>query len=200
MPELFYLQRNVLSESEIESLLDYVTLSTDAEEDYRPFYEHKGISIQDFYSSTDPEVESLRRVIIECYKTFTKNYEFNFNRFELKRLFGNVMNKGAVNEAHDDDGDIYPGKPDAEEHYSAILMLSSEYGGGELYFEHHDVEVKLNAGDLIMFRGNAENLHGVREVTSGIRVNVVIFFRNYHQEHPIDGDEWLSFVERYASS
>jgi predicted 2-oxoglutarate/Fe(II)-dependent dioxygenase YbiX len=81
---------------------------------------------------------------------------------------------------------VYPGKPAIEEHYSAILMLNSDYEGGELYFVHHGVEVKLEAGDLIMFRGNAENLHGVREITKGKRINVIIFFRNMPVEDKYD--------------
>jgi predicted 2-oxoglutarate/Fe(II)-dependent dioxygenase YbiX len=73
-------------------------------------------------------------------------------------------------------------------------MLNSEYTGGELFFPHHNKEVRLEAGDLIMFRGNAENLHGVRKVLSGSRVNVIIFFRNYPKDSPSDNSEWLDFI------
>ena len=58
-------------------------------------------------------------------------------------------------------------------------MLNSDYEGGELFFEHHGIQVKLEAGDLIMFRGNAENLHGVRTITSGKRYNFIFFYRDY---------------------
>lgn len=192
---LYYLIKNAISDEEIEALLKYI--SDNQEDDYRPHYRHTGISIQDFYADRIPEVVPLKKVIKACYETFTENYKFNYNRFELKRLFGNTMARGAVNEAHDDDGDVYPGKPEVEEHYSAVLMLSSDYTGGELYFEHHNVEVRLEAGDLIMFRGNAENLHGVREVLSGDRVNVIIFFRNYQIESKIDGDDWQDLVSSW---
>jgi predicted 2-oxoglutarate/Fe(II)-dependent dioxygenase YbiX len=124
-----------------------------------------------------------------------------YNRFELKRVFGNVMLEGAINEAHDDDGDRYPGKPAVEEHYSAVLMLNNDYEGGELYFEHHGVQVRLEAGDLIMFRGNAENLHGVRQVTSGKRVNAIIFFRNHPTDSEYDNhygyNIWKDFIDVY---
>jgi predicted 2-oxoglutarate/Fe(II)-dependent dioxygenase YbiX len=99
------------------------------------------------------------------------------------------MGTGADNPPHDDDGDVYPGKPNNEEHYSCILMLNSDYEGGELYFPLHDIEVKLEAGDFIMFRGNSANLHGIKKISSGKRVNMVIFFRNYYREFPMDSEE-----------
>jgi hypothetical protein len=195
---LYYLVKNALSPTEIEALHKYVYVDT--EPDRRPNYTHKGITIQDFYEAASPEVVSLHKAIETCYRTFTQNYTFNYNRFELKRLFGNIMGPGAINDAHDDDGDVYPGKPEIEEHYSAILMLTSDYSGGELYFEHHGVELKLDAGDLIMFRGNADNLHGVREVISGQRANVIIFFRNYPMDMDIDDDKWLELVSDWEKA
>ncbi len=194
--QLYHLVKSAVSETEIQALLRYIASNQEA--DYRPNYRHTGIAIQDFYADAIPEIVPLKRVIRTCYETFTKNYLFNYNRFELKRLFGNTMTSGAVNEAHDDDGDVYPGKPEVEEHYSAILMLGDDYTGGELYFQHHDIEVRLEAGDLIMFRGNAENLHGVRQVLSGERVNVIIFFRNYQIESEIDGDDWQNLVSSWG--
>jgi hypothetical protein len=48
-----------------------------------------------------------------------------------------------------------------------------------------------------MFRGNAENLHGVREVTSGKRINVIIFFRNIPVDPKPQRDFWKEFTENY---
>lgn len=193
MSKLYYLKKNVLSAGEVETLISF--LKNNLTEDYRPHYQHAGILMQDFYESTEVEFELLRKVIDICHDTFVENYSFNYDKFELKRLFGNVMSAGAVNEAHDDDGDRYPDKPVVEEHYSAVLMLSSDYTGGELFFEHHDKEVKLESADLIMFRGNAENLHGVREVLSGERINVIIFFRNCPTDVEVSNKLWLEVLE-----
>jgi hypothetical protein len=192
MPELYYLQKNVLTLEECEHLTTYI--SDNSEADQREGYRHSGFYIQDFYKGGTRKIDLLRRAAVICNSVFTENYDFKYNTFELKRFFGNTMYTGAINEPHDDDGDDYPGKPDIEEHYSAILMLNSEYTGGELFFPHHNKEVRLEAGDLIMFRGNAENLHGVRKVLSGSRVNVIIFFRNYPKDSPSDNSEWLDFI------
>ena len=195
MPDLFYLEKNVITEEERLALIDLIM--SDLTPDLRPHYMHKGILNRDLFKEENTMYEPLRRAVNICNDTFLKNYKMNYNRFELKRLFGNVMETGAINHPHDDDGDRYPGKPLVEEHYSAILMLNSDYEGGELYFQHHDVEVRLEAGDLIMFRGNAENLHGVREVTNGKRINVIIFFRNIPVEDKYDEDFWEEFLENY---
>jgi predicted 2-oxoglutarate/Fe(II)-dependent dioxygenase YbiX len=58
-------------------------------------------------------------------------------------------------------------------------MLNDNYGGGELYFENEGLELKTPPGSLIYFRGDRQTLHGVREITSGERINMVIFFRDY---------------------
>lgn len=199
MPDVYHLEKNVLTPEECVALANHIEATSEA--DHRDHYKHSGILIYDILAgSVPPAVEPIRRALKIANKTFTNSYIFKYNRFELKRLFGNIMYQGAINEPHDDDGDVYPGKKDIEEHYSCILMLNSDYEGGELYFEHHNIEIKLEAGDLIMFRGNAENLHGVREVLSGSRKNVIIFFRNFELDRPYDEDIWLDFVAEDAHS
>jgi hypothetical protein len=197
MSDLYYLEKNVLTAEECSALIEH--FKDNSEDDYRPGYKHSGLYAHELLLGTGlpGPVSPIRRAIKICHDTFTNNYIFKYNRFDLKRLFGNIMSTGAFNEAHDDDGDVYPDKPATEEHYSAVLMLNSDYEGGELFFQHHDVEIRLEAGDLIMFRGNAKNLHGVREITSGERVNVIIFFRNYPSDNDIVGDLYEEFVTTF---
>jgi predicted 2-oxoglutarate/Fe(II)-dependent dioxygenase YbiX len=107
--------------------------------------------------------------------------------FELKRVFGNIMKTGSEVNSHNDDGDIYPNKPEIEKHYSGLLFFNDDYEGGELYFENLGVELKPEPGDLILFRGDERRLHGVKQVTSGYRANLIIFFRDFlpvEAEHP----------------
>jgi hypothetical protein len=196
MPDLYYLEKNVLSQEELEFLTSFTM--DNLTPDLRPFYLHSGPVMTGFHDKEDSRFDALRRAVDICHDTFVKNYEMTYDRFELKRLFGNVMMAGAINHAHDDDGDKYPGKPDIEEHYSAVLMLEDEYTGGEFYFQHKGVEVRLEAGDLIMFRGNAENLHGVRTVLSGKRVNVIIFFRNYPSDVTYSRNDWKDLTKEYG--
>ena len=194
MPEIYYLHKNVLSQDECLALADYI--EKNSVEEHRSNYRHFPILIWDILQGSVPsQLKPIRRAIRVANQVFVDNYTFKYNRFELKRLFGNIMYEGALNEPHDDDGDVYPGKKEIEEHYSCILMLNSDYIGGELYFEHHGLEVKLEMGDLIMFRGNAENLHGVKKVLFNKRVNVIIFFRNFNLETKYSEDIWENFVK-----
>lgn len=193
MLTVYGLEKNVLTAEECLALSRYI--EDNSQSDERPHYRHSGILLYDILAGEVPaEVAPVRRAIKLANRFFTSNYSFKYNRFELKRLFGNLMYTGAVNEPHDDDGDRYPGKKDIEEHYSCVLMLNSDYEGGQLYFENHGIELKLEAGDLIMFRGNMENLHGVREVLNGKRTNIIIFFRNFELDRPYDEDIWLDFI------
>lgn len=186
MTEIYHIIENALTPGRCAELTRKFIEEADSSFDQRFGYRHYGLKENNMRDPNYHGYDDLKDAITSAYNYFLDNYEMKYNTFELKRLFGNVMSKGAINEQHDDDGDVYPGKPDVEEHYSCILMLNSEYEGGELYFQHHNIEVKLKAGDLIMFRGNAANLHGVREVLSGERVNIIIFFRNYHRDFPMD--------------
>lgn len=188
MDKIYHLVENVLPAGRCQELAQKFITDADPNFDARFGYHHYGLRVQDMRDPLATEYEDLKTVIELAYRHFLASYGMAYNTFELKRLFGNVMTAGAVNEPHDDDGDIYPDKPDIEEHYSCVLMLNSDYEGGELFFEHHDIELKLKAGDLIMFRGNAANLHGVREVLSGNRANIIIFFRNVHRDVPVESD------------
>lgn len=145
---------------------------------FRAGYSLATIPVDDFYDDRYQFLQPLRVVINKVEKHFRDNYDIKYT-FDMKRLYGNIMDTGSENPAHNDDGDHYDGKPEVELHYSSILMLNSDYKGGELYFQHHGLEVKLEEGDLIMFRGNAENLHGVRTVEEGRRFNFIFFFRDY---------------------
>jgi hypothetical protein len=195
MSKVFYLEKNVITPEERESLISMIL--EDLQADQRPHYMGKGFQNHDLFNLGNESHEPLRKVVKICGDTFLDKYSMNHNHFELHRLFGNVMDTGAINHPHDDDGDNYPDKPENTECYSAILMLNNEYEGGELYFPNQKEEIRLDAGDLVMFRGNAENLHGVREVTGGKRINVIIFFRNIPVDPKPQRDFWKEFTENY---
>jgi hypothetical protein len=121
----------------------------------------------------------VKSILDRIEKIFLDNYPIE-GTFGFKRVFVQTLKKGASTTNHHDDNDLnYDGKFKNEKHYSAILMLNDNYGGGELYFENEGLELKTPPGSLIYFRGDRQTLHGVREITSGERINMVIFFRDY---------------------
>jgi hypothetical protein len=173
----YTLIKGALTPSQCKAYRDWIELYA-VQDAFRPGYQLATIPLHDFYNEDHTFLQPLRTVINKVEKHFRTKYEIQ-HVFDMKRLYGNIMDTGSENPAHNDDGDHYEGKPDVELHYSSILMLNSNYEGGELYFQHHGLEVKLEEGDLIMFRGNAENLHGVRPIKNGRRFNFIFFFRDY---------------------
>ncbi len=84
---------------------------------------------------------------------------------------------GGFANPHSDNSDN-DGNPNAFEinKYVAILYLNNDYDGGELYFPDHNIEFKPSARSLVIFPGGVENIHGVKEITSGVRYTMVSFW------------------------
>jgi len=173
----YKLVKGVLSPDQCAAYRDWIEKYA-IKDQFRPGYSLATVPPADIEAEENSFLQPLKVVLQKAAKYFTTHYTMQYT-FDMKRMYGNIMETGALNPAHDDDGDYYEGKPVVEEHYSCILMLNSDYEGGELYFEHHKLQLKLEEGDLIMFRGNAANLHGVRRITSGRRMNFIFFFRDY---------------------
>jgi predicted 2-oxoglutarate/Fe(II)-dependent dioxygenase YbiX len=64
--------------------------------------------------------------------------------------------------------------------YSAILFLNENYEGGELFFPDYDESYK-KAYDMILFRGS-DMKHGVKEIKSGTRYTLALWFSNTELE------------------
>jgi hypothetical protein len=173
----YHLVKNALTPEQCEAYVKWIDKYATSDK-FRPGYRLISVEHDQWHNEEIPFLDPIKKVFTKAQNYFLDNYEIE-HTFDMKRFFGNIMETGTENPAHDDDGDYYPDKPEVEKHYSGILMLNSDYEGGELYFEHHNLQVKLEAGDVIMFRGNAENLHGVRPITSGRRINFIFFFRDY---------------------
>jgi len=60
--------------------------------------------------------------------------------------------------------------------YVGILYLNDDYEGGDLFFPEHEISIHPNAGSMYLFSGRVENIHGVTEITSGVRYSVVSFW------------------------
>jgi predicted 2-oxoglutarate/Fe(II)-dependent dioxygenase YbiX len=55
------------------------------------------------------------------------------------------------------------------------VYLNDDYQGGEVYFPFFDIEKKPTAGDILMYPGSWQYLHGVKKV-EGVRYAVVVWF------------------------
>jgi len=61
-------------------------------------------------------------------------------------------------------------------HLATLIYLNDDYAGGELGFATHNIVIKPNKGDLIFFPGNMHYAHEVKEVLSGTRYTLPIWF------------------------
>lgn len=106
---------------------------------------------------------------------------------------------GAFANPHSDNSD-FAGNPNAFEinKYVGILYLNDDYEGGELYFPHHDIIIKPEAGMFITFPGGVENIHGVTEITKGTRYTMVSFWdyadAEYSEERKAEWEEEIRRV------
>jgi predicted 2-oxoglutarate/Fe(II)-dependent dioxygenase YbiX len=128
---------------------------------------------------------------------------------EAEQLFGCELDlcnasyqslpKGSSNSMHSDttmlDGSpiAKDGTPEEVE-WSGLLYLNTEgldFKGGTLFFEEFDLEYFPKAGDLVLFKGDLEHRHEVREVLGGDRKNIVFFWAkkgNVSEDNRFDVD------------
>lgn len=85
--------------------------------------------------------------------------------------------EGAFAAFHSDNSDE-DGNPTAFERskFAVFLYLNEDFGGGLLKFQHHDIEIKPQAGLLAIFAGGHTNEHEVQTVTSGTRYTIGSFW------------------------
>ena len=99
----------------------------------------------------------------------------------LKQTYYSVMKSNSKNEIHldnyyyDENGKL-KAKDGYSQDKSAMLYLNDDYEGGELYFPNQDFFIKPKVGTVIFFEGDSNKPHGVKEVVSGERCNVITFF------------------------
>lgn len=84
---------------------------------------------------------------------------------------------GGFASPHSDNSD-FEGVPNSFQinKYVAVLYLNDDYEGGELFFPEHDISIRPTPYSLIVFPGGVENIHGVSEITSGVRYTMVSFW------------------------
>jgi predicted 2-oxoglutarate/Fe(II)-dependent dioxygenase YbiX len=65
----------------------------------------------------------------------------------------------------------------SEYHITGIIYLNDNYTGGEISFLTQDTIIKPNKGDLIMFPGNLHYAHQVKEILSGDRYTIPVWYK-----------------------
>jgi hypothetical protein len=66
-------------------------------------------------------------------------------------------------------------------HITGLIYLNDDYIGGEISFPTHDITIKPNKGELVLFPGNLHYAHEVREVISGDRYTIPVWCKFINQ-------------------
>jgi len=66
-------------------------------------------------------------------------------------------------------------------HITGLIYLNDDYIGGELFFPTHNITIKPNKGELVLFPGNLHYAHEVKEVISGDRYTIPVWCKFINQ-------------------
>jgi hypothetical protein len=80
-----------------------------------------------------------------------------------------------------------------EVEWSGLLYLNTkgvDFEGGSLFFEEFDLDYSPEAGDLVLFNGDLEHRHEVREILGGVRKNLVFFWAKKGNVSDGSGPSW----------
>lgn len=174
-----------LTAEEAKSFCDAILAN--CEPDSKPLYrymhiEHRKESPAPIRVLWDPN-HKLNEAVEFARNHFSSTYKILGN-LEFSRIFGNVMEEGAYLGSHRDEDANMDGVFDGKKRsFVAGLFTNDDYEGGNLVFSDQDVELKPKAGTLVLFPGFYTN-HGVNEILSGLRVNILIFFYDMVDHKP----------------
>jgi len=122
----------------------------------------------------DPDKKLLD--LVEAVRQYYENTYEMYGEFVFSRIFGNVMDQGAVLASHRDEDANPDGEFDGKKRsHVCSILLNDDYEGGELLFDDQGVAIKPKKGSLVLFPGHYVS-HGVNEITKGSRVNLLVFF------------------------
>ena len=77
--------------------------------------------------------------------------------------------------------------------FSTVLYLNNDYDGGEIYFPNQGIEIRPQAGDMVIFpSGGHEYFHGVNPITSGKRYTIAMWHTMHEDYAPFDAPDKLN--------
>jgi len=129
--------------------------------------------------NANPEVITVIANAIARMKPVVEKF-FNVEAFPTKPalvrwLPGNAQSPHADKELHIGDD---AGKPNLFPHYdlAGLFYLNDDYEGGELYFPNQGIQFKPKKGAAYFFPGDMHYIHGITEITSGVRYTCPFFW------------------------
>lgn len=139
---------------------------------YDSSYWENRVATEDTLRSADPNVVDVikgmqARLKVEVDKFFNVD-ALPTSAALVRWLPGQLQMPHADKELHIGDD---AGKPNDFPYYdiAGLFYLNDDYEGGELYFPKQGIQFKPKKGAAYFFPGDLHYIHGVTEITSGIR-------------------------------
>jgi hypothetical protein len=160
---------NFLTKEEIEYLMDdidnrhHISFVSQKDHEGNPLtYMHQYNGLNDIYN-----------IIERCREQIAKSYGIEKEKIRAKESYLSVVKwtPGTYLKLHVDDLGYV-----TDNHLPVLIYLNDAYEGGEISFELHNISIKPNVGDFIVFPGNLHYPHEVKEVLSGVRYTLPIWF------------------------
>jgi hypothetical protein len=156
--------KNFISKEECESILSIIKKSNTTDTGTDPQWDGK------FYTTPDVTTK-LEPIVNEITKTIQDQYQVSVELIINGSIAVVRWTKGEKMSAHVDDLGI------ENYHITGLVYLNNDYEGGEINFITQDLTLKPDAGDLVMFPGNLHYAHEVKEITSGERFTIPVWYK-----------------------
>jgi len=124
---------------------------------------------------TEPNVQDIVDKLTSATKEFLES-SYGVSLFDtIPQL--NRWRVGDRQPPHADKQEL-DGSPNCCPNYdlSSIFYLNDDYGGGNIFFPNQNLSLSPKANTLICFPGDVNYLHGVSEVTYGVRYTISVFW------------------------
>jgi hypothetical protein len=137
------------------------------------------VATYDTIRAVDPKIPEVINGMVERLKrevdAFFKVDAVPTSPALVRWLPGQLQMPHADKELHEGED---RGKPNDFPYYdiAGLFYINDDYEGGELYFPNQGIQFKPKAGAAYFFPGDMEYIHGVTQITSGIRYTVPFFW------------------------
>jgi hypothetical protein len=161
---------NFLTEEEVSTLLDIARATPESgwetsETNPQPeHYDGKALNLVDNEISR-PIIDAINDRIFNLFGNTTQM----INTGSIVRNSSEIQPKGL----HRDDVDLSSPTGRCDCTYGIIMYLNEDFTGGKLVYPELDIEYTPKRGVLLVHR--AGELHGVTEITSGMRYSMTAF-------------------------
>lgn len=181
---------NFLTDAELEKLNNFIR-NNEVWDVTETHYNDEGTVIydSDYWKDrvvTYPNIMTIDPSVIETIQGVLDRFKPEVDKFfdvdcaatspaMVRWLPGQKQMPHADKELHEGED---AGKPNDFPWYdiAGLFYLNDDYEGGELYFPLQGVQFKPKTGAVYFFPGDKEYIHGVTEITSGIRYTVPFFW------------------------